>query len=71
MKTFADRLIYLRTIKMITQYDLSLIIGVGSNTVSRWENAGKIPRPIHMKKLVEYFEVDSEWLQFGKTKAKK
>ena len=47
----------LRDEAVLTQFELAGMIGVRPETVSLWERGERRPRPLHIRKLAEVFNV--------------
>lgn len=57
MNTLGEKLRLLRMIKNITQAQLAKELGIGVNSVNRYENNVRIPKEKVLKKLSEYYGV--------------
>lgn len=44
----------------LTQSDFAKLLGVSTNTVSRWEMSSHAPSPMAMKKLLSLYEEEKE-----------
>jgi transcriptional regulator with XRE-family HTH domain len=58
----ANRLKELRRRTLLTQKELAAAIGVEYQTVQRWENGTRSPRPAQLRKLCEVFGVTPDEL---------
>lgn len=47
----------LRDEKFLTQFELAALVGVRPETISLWERGERRPRPLHIRKLAEVFDV--------------
>lgn len=47
----------LRDERVLTQFELAGMIGVRPETISLWERGERRPRPVHIRKLAEVFQV--------------
>ena len=63
---FAFALIYLRTMKHLSQKEMSKEIGISNNKISKWENGTSLPTIFEFIKLKEFFGVTYEDLYFAK-----
>jgi transcriptional regulator with XRE-family HTH domain len=61
-KTFAKRLRDLRDEKNITLMELAEVLGIGVNTLSQYENNLREPKFTILLKLINYFNVNIDWL---------
>ncbi|MBM7662796.1 transcriptional regulator with XRE-family HTH domain [Bacillus mesophilus] len=57
MNTLGEKLRLLRMIKNITQAQLAKELGIGVNSVNRYENNVRTPKEKVLKKLSEYYGV--------------
>lgn len=57
----ADRLVYIRKIKGLTQADLATLAGTSQQAIQQAE-CGKALNPRYLPKLAKALEVSSEWL---------
>ena len=62
MKIFAERLKYLRSEAGLTLLQLSKIIKVSTNTISRWERLERLPNIENLVALAKYFKVSTDYL---------
>lgn len=62
MKIFAERLKELRKEESYTLQDLSKIIGVSINTISRWERQERLPNIENIVALAKFFKVSADYL---------
>ncbi len=63
---FAAALIFLRTSAHISQKEMSKLISISNNKISKWENATSLPTIAEFKKLAYFFDVSYEALYFAK-----
>ena len=47
----------LRDEQILTQFELAGMVGVRPETISLWERGERRPRPMHIRKLAEVFNV--------------
>jgi len=66
MKTIGERIRKLRKIKKIDQTELSSILKISNETISRLELDRTKPKIEHIEKLSKIFEVSSDYILFGK-----
>lgn len=64
MKTFAERLVWARTQKDISQEELGKRVGVSQSTIGNYE-AGLRLNPRKINSLAEALEVSAKWLEEG------
>lgn len=57
----ADRLIYLRTVKGLTQADLAMLAGTSQQAIQQAES-GKARNPRYLPRLAKALDVPLEWL---------
>ena len=62
MKTFAERLKYLRNEKELSQRQLSKQLGLGHSAVTQWENETNTPNAEAIVMLAKFFNVSSDYL---------
>ncbi|MEZ8862563.1 XRE family transcriptional regulator [Vibrio sp. 10N.247.311.51] len=67
MQTIADRIKTLRLEAKLTQKELGKKIGVTPVTISKWELDTAQPKSHSLLKLCKTFNVDIEWLTYGRT----
>lgn len=65
--SFYERLTKLMKDRNISQAKLEKEIGISNGSVSKWRNS--IPTPKTLKKLADFFGVDSDYLLTGEEKA--
>lgn len=65
MEIFYDRVIELAKTQHITQYQLSVAIGISDSSIGNWKNKGTIPSGEICYKIAKYFNVNTEWLISG------
>lgn len=66
MKTFGDRLSYLRNRRGISQEDLSKLFKIGKSTLGMYETNKREPDHEMTAKIADYFEVSVDWLTTGR-----
>ncbi|SON51580.1 XRE family transcriptional regulator [Vibrio tapetis] len=67
MQTIADRIKSLRLNAKLTQRELGKKIGVTAVTISKWELEASQPKAHSLFELCKIFNVDSEWLTYGRS----
>lgn len=61
-----QRIHELRNSNNLTMQKLAKGIGAsGKSTISTWENGITLPRPIFLKKLANFFHVDTDFIKYG------
>lgn len=66
MQTIADRIRELRVKAKFSQRELGQKIGVTGVTISKWEQEINKPKSKSLLKLCQVFDVDIDWLLFGR-----
>ncbi|HFQ5220760.1 TPA: XRE family transcriptional regulator [Vibrio vulnificus] len=66
MQTIAERIKNLRLQAKLTQRELGKKVGVTPVTISKWELDTAKPKSHSLLKLCKIFDVDIEWLTYGK-----
>ncbi|MCM3703780.1 helix-turn-helix domain-containing protein [Paenibacillus macerans] len=66
MKTFGERLSYLRNQKGLSQEELSRILKVAKSTLGMYEIDKREPNHEMTAKIADFFEVSIDWLTTGK-----
>jgi transcriptional regulator with XRE-family HTH domain len=69
MNTIGEKIAELRKAKNMTQEELSSVIGVSAQSVSKWENNATMPDIMLLPVISDIFEVSLDTL-FGKSKEK-
>lgn len=67
MSTIADRIRQARHASEHTQMSLAIKLGVGLETVCRWEQGRATPRAESLVPLAAALEVEVSWLLSGET----
>ena len=62
MKTFSERIKYLRTEKGLGQDDLAKEIGVSNGIISLWENGLREPSMSSLIALANFFHVSIDYI---------
>ncbi len=62
MKTFAERLKYLRNEKELSQRQLAILLNINYKAVQRWENETNTPNAEAIVLLAKYFNVSADYL---------
>ena len=62
MKTFAERIKYLRTEKGLGQEDLAKELGVSASVISRWENGLREPSMSSLLAMANFFHVSIDYI---------
>ncbi|WP_060862889.1 helix-turn-helix domain-containing protein [Paenibacillus riograndensis] len=66
MKSFGERLSYLRTKKGLSQEELSKILKIAKSTLGMYEIDKREPNHEMTAKIAEFFDVNVGWLTTGK-----
>lgn len=61
-----ERISTLRRDRNISQYQLSKLLGVSRQAVSKWENGQSSPDTVNLIQLADVLDVDVEYLATGK-----
>ena len=59
---FVQRLQEMREEQGLTMHQLSLKLGLGVNTVYKWEVEGQVPNANYIAKVCEYFGCSADYL---------
>lgn len=62
MKVFADRLKDLRIERNLSIQKLAKLVGIGSSSISRWENCQAEIKASQLVILAQYFGVSTDYL---------
>lgn len=62
MKTFAERLKYLRLEKELSQRQLAKLLNINYTSIQRWESEMRIPNAEAIVLLAKYFNVSADYL---------
>ncbi len=62
MKIFGERLSELRNEQNLSMTQLAKALGIGVNTISRWERAEQIPNIDYLVKVAKFFHVSCDYL---------
>ncbi|KAA8747146.1 helix-turn-helix domain-containing protein [Paenibacillus sp. UASWS1643] len=66
MKSFGERLSYLRNKKGLSQDELAKIFKIGKSTLGMYETNKREPKHEMTARIAEYFDVSMDWLTTGK-----
>lgn len=66
--SIGERILELRNEKCISQHQLSKLMNVSRQAVSKWENDQSEPDTIHLIRLADVLDTDIEFLASGRTK---
>ena len=62
MKTFGDKISYLRKIKQKTKYEIAIAVWTTKSTISKYERNLVDPTLESAKNIADYFMVSLDWL---------
>ena len=71
VKKFGDRLKEILDEKKISPYRLSKETGISQPTIGRYLNGGRLPDGQTLIKLINYLNIDSNWLLTGSSETSK
>ncbi|GGH46241.1 transcriptional regulator [Paenibacillus silvae] len=66
MKSFGERLSYLRNKKGLSQEELAKVFKIGKSTLGMYETNKREPKHDMTARIAEYFNVSIDWLTTGK-----
>ncbi|WP_308636252.1 helix-turn-helix domain-containing protein [Paenibacillus silvisoli] len=66
MRTFGERLSYLRHRKELSQEEFSKVLRIGKSTLGMYETNKREPAHEMTAQIADYFEVSVDWLVTGK-----
>ena len=66
IKTIGERVLSIRIIFNLTQYELAEYLGISQYNISRIENNKALMNSDHLIKLHNIFNINIEWLLLGK-----
>lgn len=70
MKSFGERISYLRNKKGLSQEELAKILKIGKSTLGMYETDKREPKHEMTAKIADYFEVSIDWLTTGRENKK-
>lgn len=68
MKSFGERISYLRNKRELSQEELAKILKIGKSTLGMYETDKREPNHEMTAKIAEFFDVSIDWLTTGKEK---
>lgn len=71
MKSFGERISYLRNKKGMSQDELAKILKIGKSTLGMYETDKREPNHEMTARIAEFFDVSIDWITTGKENKKR